>query len=72
MIDFLKSVPTWFLILCVSVLCSFSLWLVSRSIGKLDQTIDRFQELIDRLFNKYDDHENRLSRLEGKCEANHD
>lgn len=71
MIEALKGVDAWFMVFVIACLSPLALWLLSRSINKLDQTIDRFQELIDRLFTKYDDHESRLSKLEGKCETNH-
>lgn len=67
MAEFLKTVPPWFLVLCALALGI----ILNRSINRLDATMDRFQELFDKVFQKHDEHEKRISYLEGKCETNH-
>ncbi len=67
MVELLKGTPVWFLTGGALI----ALWLLSRSIGKLDKTIDRFQDLFDKVFEKHEDHEKRLSRLEGAHASNH-
>jgi len=65
--EILKGVPSWFLMLCSMGFFS----LLSFVLLKLNTTLGRFEELFDKVFEKHDDHESRLSRLEGKCESNH-
>lgn len=67
MTDLLKGVPSWFLVLCSMGFFS----LLSFVLLKLNNTLIRFEELFDKVFEKHDDHESRISRLEGKCETNH-
>ena len=63
--EFLKGVDTWFLVLAA---VGF-LFMVNRSFGKFDKTLERFDELFDKVFEKHEKFDTRLSRLEGKCEA---
>jgi len=67
MTDILKGVPPWFLILCTIGFFS----LISFTLLRLNSTLGRFQQLFDKVFEKYDDHEGRLSRLEGAHQVNH-
>ena len=63
--DFLKNLPPWFLVLCA--LAGFFMFM--RSLNKLDGTLNRFEELFDKNFEKHEDHESRISKLEGKLEG---
>lgn len=62
--EFLKTIDSWFLVLCA---LGF-LYLVSRSFGKFDKTLDRFEQLFDKVFKRHEEFEGRLSKLEGRCE----
>lgn len=63
--------PVWFLITtimlmggAVSVLFGYFLWSIKAILTEI-------KDSLKELFNKHDDHESRLSKLEGKCAAQH-
>jgi hypothetical protein len=62
--EFLARVDNWFLVLAGLAF----LWMANRSFAKFDATQDRFQELIDRLFHKYEDLSGRVAKIEGRCD----
>lgn len=62
--ELFKGVDQWFLILCG---LGF-LFLANRSFSKFDETQKRFQELFDKVFERHDNFESRLSKIEGRCE----
>lgn len=70
MTDILKIVPNWFLICMVVVLGAMFIRAMNHSFGKLEKTLDRFESLFDKVFEKHEDHESRLSRLEGEHARN--
>lgn len=63
--ELLKGVDSWFLILTALAF----LYMVNRSFGKFDETLKRFETLFDKVFEKHETLDARLSRLEGKCAA---
>lgn len=67
----LSTIPTWFLILAVVLLGSLFIRAMNHSFGKLEKTIDRFEMLIDKIFDKHEMLENRVSKLEGEHSVNH-
>lgn len=74
MIEIYKTTPVWFLLFIIFVmgglLTAFA-WYCTWSIGNifvdLKSSIMDLKDLIAKLFDKHDNHEERLSRLEGKC-----
>lgn len=78
MAELLKAFPLWFLILAIILLCGtvtllggYFLWSVKGILNGFREAVEELKELISKLFDKHDDHENRLSALEGRCEAMH-
>lgn len=75
-IDALKDTPTWFLIVAVvlmggiiTALGGYFLWSVKGILVGFKEAVDELKSLIQKLFDKHDDHETRLSALEGRCEG---
>lgn len=71
MTDFFSTVDSWFLILSVILLGGYFLWSVQRLFANLEATIDELKELIKELFNHRNDHENRITALETRCDVMH-
>lgn len=71
MIEFLRNVDSWFLILCVVCIGGALLYMVKRSLAHFDNTIDKFDRLFEKVFEKHESFERRLSRLEGEHKARH-
>lgn len=71
MTEMLKEVPSWFLIVCITLLVSLLSIVVTVSFNRLTRTLDRFEGLFDKVFEKYEEHESRLSKLEGAHAVNH-
>lgn len=78
MTDILKSVPVWFLIIAVLLLCSaltlfggYFLWSIKGILAGFKDAVEELKSLITKLFDKHNDHETRLSLLEGRCDATH-
>jgi hypothetical protein len=67
----LQAVPNWFLIFALVLIGSLFIRAMNHSFTKLEKTLDRFEELLDKVFEKHEDHESRLSKLEGAHESNH-
>ena len=67
--DTLKDAPVWFLIMAVILTGGGFLYLVNRSFGRFDTTLLRFETLFDKIFEKHEKFDSRLSRLEGAHEA---
>ena len=78
MADLLSTVPGWFLVIAVillvgvvTLLGGYFLWSVKGILSGFKEAVEELKELISKLFNKHDDHETRLSSLEGRCDAMH-
>jgi len=82
MAEFLKTVDTWFLILAVVILAGalmlsakvmFNAFMkhLENSFEVLNNTMKAFEETIKRLFDKHENHERRISQLEGAHAVNH-
>ena len=65
--DLLKEIPPWFLIICTAGFFS----LISFTMLRLNGTLSRFQVLFDKIFEKHEEHESRISKLEGAHAVNH-
>lgn len=75
MTDFLKAVPPWFLVMVVVMAIAIVGWLFNRNIAKLDDTLNRFQKLIDSLFQKHEQTIRETARLDSRLatlEGSHD
>ena len=74
MMEILKTTPVWFLVFIIFVMggaitgfagyCTLS---IKNIFQDLRTSIVDLKTLIGKLFDKLDNHEERLSRLEGKC-----
>lgn len=76
MIQFMQSIPVWFLIVVICILGFLFGRSMNHSFGKLDDTLNRLQALIDQLFAKHEESQKdvrgldaRLSGLEGSHNA---
>lgn len=76
--EFLSALPVWFLVLsilvlfgAVSILAGYFLWSVKGILAGFKEAVEELKTLIEKLFDKHDDHEQRLSALEGRCDAMH-
>lgn len=74
--EFLSTLPAWFLVLsillligAVSLLAGYFLWSVKGILAGFKEAVEELKNLIEKLFDKHDDHEQRLSLLEGRCDA---
>jgi hypothetical protein len=69
MAEFLKSVDIWFLVLAIIFLGGWFVWSVKKIFGDFTAAVADLRLLIRELFEKHNDHEGRLSRLEGEHNA---
>ena len=71
MAEFIKSIDMWFLVLAVMLLGGWFVWSVRNIFDNFVRAVNDLQKLIEKLFDKHEDHESRLSALEGRCDARH-
>jgi len=71
MADFLKTVDLWFLVLIVILLGGYFLWSVKQVFRDFKKSLEDMHKLIEKIFDRHDDFEKRLSSLEGRCDAMH-
>ena len=71
MAEILKSINPWLLILTVILLGGWFVWSVRNIFEGFAKAVNDLRNLIEKLFDKHDDHETRLSSLEGRCDAMH-
>uniref|UniRef100_A0A831U363 Uncharacterized protein n=1 Tax=Geobacter metallireducens TaxID=28232 RepID=A0A831U363_GEOME len=76
MTELLHGVPGWFLIIvivlfggAITLLGGYFLWSVKGILAGFKDAVEELKTLIQKLFDKHDDHEKRLSALEGRCEG---
>ncbi len=76
--ELLKTTPTWFLIVSIVLLLAalalfgrYFLWSVNQTLQGFTAAVDELKELIKELFGKHNDHESRISALEGRCNLMH-
>ena len=69
MIDILKTVDNWFLLLISAALGLWFVWSLKRIFSDLKGSIERLDKTIEKLFAADKDFENRLSTLEGEHKA---
>ena len=70
--ELLKSVDTWFLILAVALLGGYYLWSIRNLFNDLKKSIDELKLWIQELFKIRNDHESRIVKLETRmsvCES---
>jgi len=65
------NIDPWFLQIIVPILAGYFLWSIQRLLRDFKEEIRGLKETLRLLFHKNDDHENRLSRIEGRCDAMH-
>jgi hypothetical protein len=72
MSDLMKTVDTWFLVVCVILLGGYFLWSVRNLFSDLKESIQELKETIQKLYDLRNDHEGRIKVLETRmavCEA---
>jgi len=67
----ITAIPSWFYQLIAFVLAGYFLWSIKRILDDFKEEVKGLKETLRMLFTKGDNHENRISRIEGRCEANH-
>ena len=72
MVQQLSSTPLWFILFvvfimsgCLVFLGGYFLWSMKNIFNDLKQSIESLKELISKLYDKHDDHESRISVIEG-------
>ena len=71
MTDLLKSTPSWFLVFLVIILGGYFLYSMKQLFKGLSDAIQELKNMIKELFDDRNDHSERLSRLEARCEERH-
>lgn len=72
MIEMMKNVDTWFLILAVILLGGYFLWSMQRLLTDFRNSIEELKEFIQELFKDRNNHESRIVKLETRiavCES---
>lgn len=69
--EILKGVPNWFLFIVIFILFSGFSTLFVYFLWSMKGILSRIESNTKTLFQRYDNHESRISKLEGKCETNH-
>jgi hypothetical protein len=67
----LENADTWFLQIAVLVLSGYFLWSIRNLLHDFKNQIKDLNLTISRIFVRSDDHERRLSMLEGRCAVMH-
>lgn len=67
MLELMKTVDNWFLILAVFIFGSYFLWSIHRLFMGLQQSIEELKKLITDLFEHRNGHETRITALETRC-----
>jgi len=65
------KVDPWFLQIMTLGLGGYFLWSIRQTLRDFKDEVRGLRETFKQLFAKDDNHEHRLSRLEGRCEATH-
>jgi hypothetical protein len=69
MIDLLKSVDNWFLLLAIILLGGWFVWSLRNIFNELKESIRSLNETMNKLFEADKGFEHRLSHLEGEHKA---
>jgi len=67
----IEKVDGWFLQLAVVGLSGYFLWSIRKILNDFTAQVKRLDETIGKLFDKDDDKERRLSRIEERCNVMH-
>lgn len=65
--DLLTKADGWFINLVALCGAGYFLWSMRNILADLKQEISDLKSVIEKIFAKNDDHEKRLSRIEGIC-----
>lgn len=72
MVDQLSNTPVWFILFVVFIMSGiivflggYFLWSLKNVFNDLKQSIEALKNLISQLYDKHDDHESRISKMEG-------
>jgi len=67
----LDKVDPWFVQILATALAGYFLWSVQKILRDFKDQVKELKETLRKLFDRGDDHEHRLSHLEGRCDAMH-
>lgn len=67
----LEKADPWFVQLLALVLAGYFLWSVRKVLCDFKDEVKGLKKLIDKLFDRDDNYAQRLSKIEGRCQANH-
>lgn len=67
--DSFKAMDGWFVNLVAFGGACYFLWSIRNILTDLKDEIKELKDFINKVFNKSDDHEQRISRLEGICKG---
>ena len=65
----LEQADPWFLRLAVLILSGYFLWSIRKVLADFSDQVKDLKDLLGKLFEHHDNHEQRLSRLEGVCQG---
>lgn len=72
MTEQLSNTPVWFILFVVFIMSGiiiflggYFLWSLKNVFNDLKQSIESLKNLISQLYDKHDDHESRISKMEG-------
>ena len=71
MTDVLVATPSWFLIFLVIVLGGYFFYSVKRLFEGLKESFKDLKNMIEKLFEDRNDHADRITALEARCEERH-
>lgn len=71
MAEFLKGMPSWFLVFLVVLLGGYFLYSIKQLFAGLTDTIKELKDLIKELFEDRNDHAARITALEARCDERH-
>ena len=71
MAEALKAVPSWFLVFLVIVLGGYFLYSIKRLFEGLGDAIKDLKGMIEKLFEDRNDHAERITALEARCDERH-
>lgn len=73
MMSLLSNTPVWFILFvvfimacCLVLLGGYFLWSIKNIFADLKSSIESLKDLISKLYDKHDDHESRISVIEGQ------
>lgn len=67
----MEKIDPWFIQVTVMGLLGYFLWSIRNILSDFKDQVKGLKDNIGKLFDSKDDHEKRLSKIEGRCDVNH-